>query len=740
MNNLLNKLNPAQKEAAMHKEGPLLVMAGAGSGKTRVLTSRIAYLLSEGVAPYRILAITFTNKAAAEMKERVMSLVGAEYAKDIWLSTFHSFCARFLRTEIENALGYNRNFVIYDTGECQTLIKNCLKELNLDEKRFVPNAVLAAISSAKNVLKGAEEAAREADNFYNVKISEIYRLYQQKLRANNALDFDDLLMLSVAVLETDDAVREKYQRKFDYIMIDEYQDTNGAQYKLAKILAERRQNIFVVGDVDQSIYAWRGADIRNILDFEKDYPDAKIIKLEQNYRSTQTILDAANAIIENNRARREKNLWTQNGTGDLIQCYQAVNEQDEANYITDTIFKLNKIYNTLYGQIAVLYRTNAQSRAIEEGLMKAGIPYAMVGGVKFYERKEIKDILAYMKVIFNPNDTLSLLRIINVPRRGIGQTTVGRLLEYAAQKETPLFDVVSNPAEVEGLGKKACVQLEALAELIFNFISCQNDEPIVDLVKKIIAETGYAAALEVENTIEAQARLENLQELLSVAQEVANLPETGEPQSSLEKFLTHVSLVADLDSLEESENRVTLMTLHAAKGLEFPAVFLAGMEEGIFPHARTLTNEDEIEEERRLCYVGLTRARRSLYLTYAHSRLLYGNVVCYQPSRFLNEIPAELVEQFAKPKKREAPLAANYGYSAKPSNFTILSSPPPPVAAKPSLPSTDWKVGEKVYHAKWGNGTIVETKGTGESKELGIAFAGLGIKKLLASAAPLSKV
>jgi DNA helicase-2/ATP-dependent DNA helicase PcrA len=731
MNNIISKLNETQQEAALHKTGPLLVIAGAGSGKTRVLTSRIAYLLSTGVAPYKILAITFTNKAAAEMKERVIGMVGGELAEDIWLSTFHSFCARFLRREIEGIGGYNRNFIIYDTGECQTLIKNCLKEMNLDEKRFTPNGILSAISNAKNALIGADEFESAADNFYTVKTGELYRLYQQKLRNNNALDFDDLLMLAVKLLEINESVREKYQNKFEHIMIDEYQDTNGAQYKLAKLLSAVHKNIFVVGDIDQSIYGWRGADIKNILDFEEDYPEAKIIKLEQNYRSTQNILDAANAVIKNNRARRAKKLWTKNGGGELISCYKAFNEQDEARYVADNIYKLNAVYNIPYGQMAVLYRTNAQSRSIEEALMRTGIPYAMVGGLKFYERKEIKDILAYMKVIFNPNDSLSLLRIINVPRRGIGQTTIGRLMEYAETEGVPLFDAVSNPSKVPGIGKKACQELEGLAEFIFNLMSLQNSESIVNLTEKIMNESGYIKSLEADNTIESETRIENLKELLSVAQEVA--ADADEDESSLEKFLTHVSLVADIDSFEAADGRVTLMTLHSAKGLEFPAVFLIGMEEGIFPHVRTLGSEDEIEEERRLCYVGITRAKRVLYLTHADTRMLYGNVVSYEPSRFLKEVPEDLIEHFPPAKK-------TYGTITPKASAANIFKNPLQVSITPPVREANFKAGEKIYHAKWGNGTIVEVKGAGETGEVSIAFPGVGIKKLLASAAPINKI
>ncbi|HEY3425931.1 MAG TPA: UvrD-helicase domain-containing protein, partial [Negativicutes bacterium] len=518
--NILEGLNPAQLEAATHIDGPLLIMAGAGSGKTKVLTCRIAYLLEQGVAPYHILAITFTNKAAAEMKERVHNIVGPR-AKDIWLSTFHAFCARFLRMEIEQLDGYKRNFVIYDTSDSQALIKSCLKQLNLDDKQYTPNSIQSTISTAKNALTGPFEYARTAENFYVQKVAELYKLYQQKLRENNALDFDDLLMLSVRLLENNTDVLEKYQEKFKYILIDEYQDTNRAQYLLARMLADKSHNLCVVGDADQSIYAWRGADIRNIMDFEDDYPEAKVIVLEQNYRSTQTILDAANAVIENNLERKPKKLWTENPSGESITYYLAHDERDEAQYIADTVLKLNTVYRMSYGKVAVLYRTNAQSRVVEESFMKCGIPYTMVGGLKFYDRKEIKDILAYLRVIFNPVDTVALLRIINVPRRGIGDTTVGRLADYAASQGLTLFDVISNPELVPGLTARVKRPLEALAELIFNLIAQVNVLPVVKLLEKIMNDSGYVTELERDQTPQDEVRLENLREMLSVAQEFA---------------------------------------------------------------------------------------------------------------------------------------------------------------------------------------------------------------------------
>ncbi|MBP2635153.1 MAG: pcrA [Firmicutes bacterium] len=742
MKNIFDRLNPAQHEAVAHINGPLLIMAGAGSGKTKVLTSRIANLLAQGVAPYNILAITFTNKAAAEMKERVAGIVG-HVAKDIWLSTFHAFCAKFLRMEIENLGGYNRNFVIYDSSDSQSVIKSCLKELNLDEKQFTPNGVQSTISNAKNGLQDVREFTTQADNFYNLRVAEVYKLYQNKLKANNALDFDDLLMLAVELLEYNPTVREKYQDKFHYILIDEYQDTNRAQYLLARTLAAKYRNICVVGDVDQSIYAWRGADIKNIMDFESDYPEAKVIKLEQNYRSTQNILNAANAVIENNGNRKPKSLWTENQAGETITHYLAVDERDEARYIADNIIKLNTVYRTPYRDIALLYRTNAQSRVLEEALRNAAIPYTMVGGLRFYDRKEIKDIMAYIKVLFNPADTISLLRIINVPRRGIGDTTIGRLTEYAAQNGVSLFDAVSNPDLVPSLTARAKHQLESLAELIFNLMSCQNTLPVAELVDKVMRDSGYLLELESDTDPLAPNRIENLKELVSDAKKFAETEE----ENTLENFLSHVSLLTDSDKNEEDDDQVTVMTLHSAKGLEFPMVFLAGLEEGIFPHVRTLMDEREIEEERRLCYVGITRAKRKLYISNARQRMIYGNIVSYSPSRFLDEIPSDLIESYAPARPSFAPPVSPV------SPFRPAATMPPRMAPKPELTilkdivqnpakpkNLEWKAGDKAYHAKWGTGTVVAVNGTGNNMQLTIAFPNEGIKKLLAQMAPISRV
>lgn len=739
MQNIYDRLNPAQLEAVTHCNGPLLIMAGAGSGKTRVLTCRIAHLLQEGVAPWNILAITFTNKAAAEMRERVNALVGPA-AKDIWLSTFHSFCAKFLRYEIDHLGGYSRNFTIYDASDSQALIKMCLKELNLDDKHYPPNSVQGIISGAKNALQGSREFRDQADNFHAAKIADVYEIYQQKLRQNNALDFDDLLMLSVDLLQRSEEVRSKYQDKFRYIMVDEYQDTNHAQYELTRLLAAKWRNLCVVGDADQSIYGWRGADIRNILDFESDYPEARIIKLEQNYRSTQTILDAANAVIDNNTGRKPKELWTDKPGGESIIHYLASDERDEARFIVENVIKQKTIYNQSYGSIAVLYRTNAQSRVVEEAFVKSGIPYTIVGGVKFYDRKEIKDMLAYLRVLHNPNDSLSLLRIINVPRRGVGDTSIGRLTDHAAAQGLTLFDVVSNPELVPGLTARAKRPLEDLAELIFNLMAVKDQLPVATLIDNVMRQSGYLTELETEQTPQSEARIENLREMLSIAKDFA----VGDTENTLENFLEHVALVTDLDSADLAEERVTLMTLHSAKGLEYPIVFLAGLEEGVFPHSRTLMDDEEIEEERRLCYVGITRAERNLYLTNAKMRTLYGNTVCYPPSRFLEEVPANLVQKFAPAAPNRYTFGSDRPMTSKPQLSLVkpaaAAAPAPVPAAAQGPKNFDWKLGDKVSHGKWGIGTIVEVRGSGASQEVKVAFPDQGIKLLMVQYAPITKV
>lgn len=736
-------LNPQQAEAVINTEGPMLIMAGAGSGKTKVLTCRVANLLQKGVRPYRILAITFTNKAAAEMRERVNNMSGPA-AKDVWLFTFHAFCARFLRMEIDKLPGYGGNFAIYDTADSQNLIKQILKEMNLDDKRFQPSGILSRISNAKNALQDAAAFARQAGDFYEQKVADIYSRYEQKLQLNNALDFDDLLMLSIKLLQENKEVREKYQDRFDYLLVDEYQDTNHAQYLLTKFLAAKHRNICVVGDADQSIYGWRGADIQNILDFEKDYPDAKVIKLEQNYRSTQIILDAANAVIENNTGRKPKNLWTENKSGADIIYFQAVDERDEARFVIEQLQNLQRTENKKLGDMAILYRTNTQSRIFEEMLIKSGISYNMVGGLKFYERKEIKDIIAYLRVIFNPADSLSLLRIINVPKRGIGDASLAKIQAYAAANNVSLFEAVSNAAAIDGLSSRFVSKLDDLAGIIFELMNLANEAPVEDLIDRVLRDTGYLEELENERTPQAQSRIDNLHELISVAQEFA----ASEEENNLENFLAHVALVSDIDDTELGEDTITLMTLHSSKGLEFPVVFLVGMEEGLFPHARTLMDETEIEEERRLCYVGITRAKEKLFLSSTKMRTIYGNTVTYPPSRFLQEIPARLVKTIKRQERFSALenfKQVSEKYSArlqKPaSTFNPHSfMPQKPAAAAGGTAGTRFNTGDRVSHSKWGEGMVVSVKDSPDGQEVKVAFAGAGVRSLLTKYAVLKKL
>lgn len=735
-------LNPQQAEAVINTEGPMLIMAGAGSGKTKVLTCRVANLLQKGVRPYRILAITFTNKAAAEMRERVNNMSGPA-AKDVWLFTFHAFCARFLRMEIDKLPGYGGNFAIYDTADSQNLIKQILKEMNLDDKRFQPSGILSRISNAKNALQDAAAFARQAGDFYEQKVADIYSRYEQKLQLNNALDFDDLLMLSIKLLQENKEVREKYQDRFNYLLVDEYQDTNHAQYLLTKFLAAKHRNICVVGDADQSIYGWRGADIQNILDFEKDYPDAKVIKLEQNYRSTQIILDAANAVIENNTGRKPKNLWTENKSGADIIYFQAVDERDEARFVIEQLQNLQRTENKKLGDMAILYRTNTQSRIFEEMLIKSGISYNMVGGLKFYERKEIKDIIAYLRVIFNPADSLSLLRIINVPKRGIGDASLAKIQAYAAANNVSLFEAVSNAAAIDGLSSRFVSKLDDLAGIIFELMNLASEAPVEDLIDRVLRDTGYLEELENERTPQAQSRIDNLHELISVAQEFA----ASEEENNLENFLAHVALVSDIDDTELGEDAITLMTLHSSKGLEFPVVFLVGMEEGLFPHARTLMDETEIEEERRLCYVGITRAKEKLFLSSTKMRTIYGNTVTYPPSRFLQEIPARLVKTIKRQERFSALenfKQVSEKYSARPqkpaSTFNPHSFMPQKPAAAAGGTGTRFNTGDRVSHSKWGEGMVVSVKDSPDGQEVKVAFAGAGVRSLLTKYAVLKKL
>ena len=744
---LMQGLNEPQHRAVACLQGPLLIVAGAGSGKTRVLTFRIANLLEHGVPPYRILAITFTNKAAREMRERVDALIG-DAAQDVWLSTFHSFCARFLRMELEHYGRYAKNFVIYDAADSKGLIRECLKELNIDEKHTAPGAVQAHISDAKNRLLDVAAFTAQATDFFAEQVAKIYALYQSKLQENNALDFDDLLMLTVELLTKNEELRTKYQKKFQYILVDEYQDTNGAQYAITKLLAAEHRNICVVGDADQSIYGWRGADMRNIMNFEKDYPEATVILLEQNYRSTKNILAAANAVIENNLTRKKKELWTDNPTGDRITIYEGATEKNEASYIVREVERLHTMFHVKYGDIAVLYRTNAQSRNIEEAFYATGVPYAMVGSVRFYDRREIKDIIAYLRVIYNPRDTLSLLRIINVPRRGLGPTSIARMMETAEEYRISLFEVITDAqllSMIPKLSAKVKLALEEFAAMVFTFMGQLGTRPIHEIVEDVIETSGYAAALEEEKKEDNRDRLENLREFISVAKNFDDGAAEGE--NGLADFLAQIALISDVDQTEQSDGTVTLMTFHAAKGLEFPAVFMAGMEEGLFPHSRTLLDDTEIEEERRTCYVGITRAERRLYLTYARQRTIYGRTEMSRPSRFLAEIPEELVEH------KEADFFGGTDLRA-PSNIWSERStrterkrympPPQHTAADGSVIRPDvsaaFQAGDAVRHSKWGDGRIVAISGSGEDAELSIAFPGEGIKKFVQKYAPILKL
>lgn len=728
MNSLLTGLNKEQQQAVQHTEGPLLILAGAGSGKTKVLTVRIAHLLAQGVNPYEILAITFTNKAAKEMKSRVEGLVG-DVANRIWLSTFHSFCAKFLRFEIDSFLGYNSNFTIYDTSDSQAVIKAALKALNLDDKYYPVGAMIAAISDAKNKLLFASDFRKQARDFYQQKVADVYEYYERELRKNNALDFDDLLLVAVKLLQSNATVLDKYSHRFRYVMIDEYQDTNHAQYLLAKLLASHWKNIAVVGDADQSIYAWRGADIQNILDFEKDYPNCTSIKLEQNYRSTKIILDAANAVIDNNEGRPEKNLWTDKTEGAKIQHFTAQSEHEEAAFIGDTIAKKHDIHDVPFGDMAILYRTNAQSRVLEEALIKRALPYTMVGGTKFYDRKEIKDVLAYLRVLYNPFDDLSLLRIINVPKRSIGATTVAKLQEYARANGTSLFMTLTQLHLIDSIKGKTKEKLEEFGILIFTLVSEMENRTVLDILESILDRTGYLAQLEESTDPQDQARAENIGEFLSVAKDFQDT----NPSGTVEDFLEQVALVNDVDSFEQEESKVTLMTLHAAKGLEFPIVFLCGLEEGLFPHSRTLMNPEEIEEERRLAYVGITRAEKELYISNATTRTVFGRTSSYLPSRFIDEIPEELVDGLRAKRKVPDDIKRHVLQ-----HMSVTSRP----VTKPIVRNeviADWKVGDTAIHSKWGNGKVINVTGEGAGMKLTIEFPTQGVRVVMAKFAPVKK-
>ncbi|MCM3727117.1 DNA helicase PcrA [Neobacillus cucumis] len=753
---LLNGLNPEQQSAVKATDGPLLLMAGAGSGKTRVLTHRIAYLIVEKrVNPYNILAITFTNKAAREMKERIAKMMGGA-AEEIWISTFHSMCVRILRRDIDR-MGFNRNFTILDTTDQQSVIKGILKNKNLDPKKNDPRAILGSISSAKNELIGPEEYEKTAGGYFEQTVSEVYKDYQKQLRKNQALDFDDLIMMTIQLFQRVPEVLEYYQRKFQYIHVDEYQDTNRAQYMLVKMLASRFRNLCVVGDSDQSIYRWRGADIANILSFEKDYPNATVILLEQNYRSTKRILLAANKVIENNLNRKKKNLWTENPEGNKLVYYRADSEQGEAQFVAGKIKEITRDKNYQLSDIAILYRTNAQSRVMEEVLLKSNIDYSIVGGIKFYDRKEIKDMLAYLRLISNPDDDISLRRVINVPKRGIGSSSVDKIADFAAMHDISLYQALES-VELLGLSPKITKAAAQFRDLIRNYTNMQEFLSVTELVEEVLDKSGYREMLKAEKSIEAQSRLENLEELLSVTKNF----EDSSDDKTLVAFLTDLALVADIDSLDEDGEKVdsiTLMTLHSAKGLEFPVVFLIGMEEGVFPHSRSLMEEAEMEEERRLAYVGITRAEQTLFLTNAQMRTLYGRTSMNPASRFISEIPEDLIDgvvpeqrtgsSFSSGGRSFGSSGTSFGssgtsFGSPRSTFTTPTAPRKPVMRPVSSASggedIGWKVGDKAEHGKWGTGTVVSVKGQGEGIELDIAFPSpVGIKRLLAKFAPITK-
>ncbi|EPN9635128.1 DNA helicase PcrA [Enterococcus faecium] len=738
---LLNGMNPRQKEAVLHTDGPLLLMAGAGSGKTRVLTHRIAYLIEEKeVNPWNILAITFTNKAAKEMKERVNAIL-ASGGEDVWVSTFHSMCVRILRRDVD-FIGYNRNFTIIDSSEQLTLMKRILKELNIDPKKYDPRSILGTISQAKNSLQTPQDFAKMQGSYYEEIAAKCYAAYQKELQYNQCMDFDDLIMNTIRLFEEHPDSLTYYQNKFHYIHVDEYQDTNHAQYTLVNLLAGRFRNLCVVGDADQSIYGWRGADMQNILDFEKDYPDAAVILLEQNYRSTKNILSAANQVIENNSNRKPKNLWTENKEGNKITYYRADNERDETRFIVDRMQEEIRSNHRNYGDFAILYRTNAQSRVMEETLLKANIPYKMVGGHKFYDRKEIKDILAYLNVLANPQDSISFERIVNSPKRGIGPGSIEKLRSFASLHEWPLLEAAQN-VDLANIGGKAGQQLGAFGEMIQEVTQMIPYLTVTELTKEVLDRSGYLEDLKIQNTLEAQARIENLEEFLTVTQEFdkqfeqQNEEEADAPEEKLTVFLNDLALVSDIDNLEEDASQVTLMTLHAAKGLEFPVVFLIGLEEGVFPLSRALMEESELEEERRLAYVGITRAEEALYLTNAFSRTLYGRTQYNRPSRFVEEIDQELLEiEGMRPTPKKTPVFAKKtaAYSYKQPETAVVSSKSATGGEKNS-----WKPGDKVKHKKWGLGTVVRVSGTSKDLELDVAFPSQGVKRLLAAFAPIEK-
>lgn len=756
MNPLIIGMNDKQAEAVQTTDGPLLIMAGAGSGKTRVLTHRIAYLIDEKyVNPWNILAITFTNKAAREMRERAIALNPA--TQDTLIATFHSMCVRILRREADY-IGYNRNFTIVDPGEQRTLMKRIIKQLNLYTKKWNERSILGTISNAKNDLLDEIAYEKQAGDMYTQVIAKCYKAYQEELRRSEAMDFDDLIMMTLRLFDQNKDVLAYYQQRYQYIHVDEYQDTNHAQYQLVKLLASRFKNICVVGDADQSIYGWRGADMQNILDFEKDYPQAKVVLLEENYRSTKKILQAANNVINHNKNRRPKKLWTQNDEGEQIVYHRANNEQEEAVFVASTIDNIVREQGKNFKDFAVLYRTNAQSRTIEEALLKSNIPYTMVGGTKFYSRKEIRDVIAYLNILANTSDNISFERIVNEPKRGVGPGTLEKIRSFAYEQNMSLLDASSN-VMMSPLKGKAAQAVWDLANLILTLRSKLDSLTVTEITENLLDKTGYLEALQVQNTLESQARIENIEEFLSVTKNFDDNPEiTVEGETGLDRlsrFLNDLALIADTDDSATETAEVTLMTLHAAKGLEFPVVFLIGMEEGVFPLSRAIEDADELEEERRLAYVGITRAEQILFLTNANTRTLFGKTSYNRPTRFIREIDDELIQHqglarpvnssFGVKYSKEQPTQFGQGMSLQQALQARKSNSQPQVTAQlqalnaNNSHETSWEIGDVATHKKWGDGTVLEVSGSGKTQELKINFPGIGLKKLLASVAPISK-
>lgn len=738
MNNMLDKLNERQKEAVLATEGPVLVLAGAGSGKTTVLVNRIAYMISEKhIRPWNILAITFTNKAAREMKDRIERLLG-DTAKDMWIGTFHSVCVRILRSCID-LLGYSRDFVIYDTADTKTVMKECLRELDIDEKSFPVRNVLSIISNAKNDLMDAATFENVYKSDYRMSIiAKIYYRYQTKLRKNNAVDFDDIILNTVKILSENPDVLSKYQDKFQYILVDEYQDTNNSQYLLINLLAQANRNLCVVGDDDQSIYKFRGANIGNILNFEDDYSDVQKITLDQNYRSTQNILDAANSVISNNKGRMGKSLWTSNGDGNKVFVYTGTNEYDEARYIARQIKKHFDEQGS-FSDCAILYRTNAQSRVIEEMLMRESVPYKVLSGLRFYDRKEIKDIIAYLRVVYNPNDDVSLARIINEPKRKIGNATLEKARNIAREKETSLYDVISHADDYPEF-KTAIKKLLGFSEIIQSLIKLKDTVTIEDLTGRILDDTGYMPALVMEDTTESKTRIENLGEFVSVITEFEKNEETG---NTLGEFLENISLVSDIDGYDENEDSAVLMTIHSAKGLEFPIVFLSGLEEGLFPGMRSMESDDDIEEERRLCYVAITRAKEQLYITKTISRTIHGKTMPTTASRFFKEIPVEYLEDKTTLQPKVAKVMQDLGVrnaSAPKKEVYMTKGFGSSVKSSGSTDYSKFKAGDAIEHRTFGRGEILKATPCGNDCILEIQFESIGFKRLMAAFAKVKKI